>query len=326
MGSQDGYHQVRLPGDQGRRAPTGDPTLLWFANKDADALLYKINRRPPVAGETMFTQPADVLDHLEEALAASVSYETGRANKRLWHIGNKVFDHPAETLTGRVGWTRPTEVQAPVWDEVRQEWTDRVQAGDVTVVAPFAFIADGRYLGVLRHSSFSEKTVADVFRQILNRGEGRRAEPSTDWDVEPLGDLQEFYQWVAATDRVVNVEFVFKRPNPDAEREFEQLFTRMDAMKARQIRELIAAQDNERGLDKEALVTEPTNRGFSAAAMAAFGYIVGKGYLQGRWDTYDLRRHTAREHIEDVSPTWDGAAEEVLNAVRRARTRRRRDG
>ena len=169
----DGFNAGYQSGYLARRAPTGDPTLLWFANKDADALLYKINRRAPVAGETMFTQPADVLDHLEEALAASVSYETGRANKRLWHIGNKVFDHPAETLTGRVGWTRPTEVQAPVWDDARQEWADRVQAGDVTVVAPFAFIADGRYLGVLRHSSFSETTVADVFRQILNRGRGQ---------------------------------------------------------------------------------------------------------------------------------------------------------
>ena len=48
-------------------------------------------------------------------------------------------------------------------------------------------------------------------------------------------DLQGFYQWVASTDRVVGVEFVFKRPNPDAEREFEELFARMNELEASQI-------------------------------------------------------------------------------------------
>jgi hypothetical protein len=165
-----------------------EPTQRWFAGKDVDTLLYKINRRTPAAGETIFPQPESVLAHLEEVLAVSVPVETGRAYKRLWHIGNKVFDYRAGTLTGRVGWTRPQEVLAPVWDDDRQEWADRVVPGDVTVVASFAFTVDGRYLGVLRHSSFREKTIADVFIQILNRGEARRREPGTDWDVEPIGD------------------------------------------------------------------------------------------------------------------------------------------
>jgi hypothetical protein len=309
-----------------RGKPTEESTQLWFAGKDADTLLYKVNRRTPVAGETLFSQPDDVLDHLEQVLAVSVPYETGRAHKRLWHIGNKVFDHRAGTLTGRVGWTRPTEVVAPVWDDERQEWADRVLASDVTVVAPFAFTANDRYLGVLRHSTFDDRTIADVFTQILNRGEARRAEPSTEWDVEPIGDPEEFYAWVASTDRVVSVEFVFKRPNPDAEREFEQLFDRMNQLEARQIRELIAAQDNERGLSKQALSTEPITRSFIAAAMAAYGYIVGRGFRRGLRETYDQRRRGARERIENVSPTWDGATEEVLGAVRRARGRRRQDG
>jgi len=303
-----------------------EPTQLWFAGKDVDTLLYRINRRTPVTGETLFTQPVDVLNHLEQVLAVSVSYETGRAHKRLWHIGNKIFDHRAGTLTGRVGWTRPTEVQAPVWDDERQEWADRVLAGDVTVVAPFAFDADRRYLGVMRHSSFSETTIAEVFREILNLGERRRPEPSTDWDVEPVGDAEEFYQWVASADRVVSVDLVFKRPNPDAEREFEQLFARQNELRARYIKESIAAQDNERGLSKQALRREPVTRSFIMAAMAAFGYIVGRGYRAGRKVTYDQRRRAARERIENVGPSWDGATEEVLGAVRRAEARRRQDG
>jgi hypothetical protein len=225
-----------------------------------------------------------------------------------------------------VGWTRSAEVLAPVWDDERQEWSDRVVPGDVTVVAPFAFISDGRYLGVLRSSTFTETTIADVFRQIFNRGEARRTAPSTEWDVEPIGDEQEFFEWVASTDRIIKVDFVFKRPNPDAEREFEQLFARMNDLAARQIREAITAQDDERGLNKQALRTDPTSRMFIAAAMAAYGYVIGLGFLRGRRVKYDQRKKAAREHIENVAGTWDGATEEVLEAVRRARARRRQDG
>lgn len=176
-----------------------------------------------------------------------------------------------------IGWTRSAELLASAWDEENQSWVDRVIPGDVSAVAPFAFVADGRYLGVLRHSSFSETTLASVIRDILNRGEATRSAPTTDWDVEPIGDEQEFYEWVASTDRILRVEFVFKRPNPDAEREFEALFARMNELEARQIRESINALDDDRGLNKQALRTEPTSRMFIAAAMAAFGYVVGNG-------------------------------------------------
>jgi hypothetical protein len=302
------------------------PTQRWFAGKDVDTLLYRVNRRTPAAGPTLFSQPQDVLDHLEQVLAASVPYETGRSYRRLWHIGNKTFDRTAGTLTGRIGWTRSTETFTPVWDDERQEWADRVVPGDVTVVAPFAFISDGRYLGVLRSSTFSETTIADVFRHILNAGEARRTELSTEWDVEPIGDLQGFYEWVDSTDRVVAVDFVFKRPNPDAEREFEQLFERLNELAASQIRESITAGDGGRGLSKQALRNEPVSKMFIAAAMAAFGYLRGRGFVRGRTSTYDQRSQAARERIENVSASWDGATEEVLEAVRRARARRRQDG
>jgi hypothetical protein len=65
---------------------------------------------------------------------------------------------------------------------------------------------------------------------------------------------------------------------------------------------------------------------FIAAAMAAYGYVIGLGFLRGRRVKYDQRKKAAREHIENVAGTWDGATEEVLEAVRRARARRRQDG
>lgn len=320
-----------MPTDSGSESgneatAAAEPTQHWFAGKDVDTWLYKINRRPPVTGETLFSQPPSVLDHLEDVLARSGTVETGRRFRRLWRIGNKVFDHDAGTLTGMVGWARSGQALASVWDDEHQSWVDRIVPGDVSAVAPFAFTADSRYLGVMRHSSFTETTVATVFRELLNRGELSRPAATTDWDVEPVGDEQEFYQWVANTDRILNVEFVFKRPNPDAEREFEELFARMDELQARQIRETIRAADNDRGLNKQALRTDHTSRMFITAAMAAFGFVVGRGLSGGRRVRYDQRRQGARERIENVSPSWDGATEEVLQAVRRGMARRRGDG
>jgi hypothetical protein len=79
----------------------------WWVGKDVDALLYRINRRPPSAGETLFGQPEDLLSHLEEVLSlAHGTIPTGRRFRRQWRIGNKVFDHDAGTFTGLIGWAR----------------------------------------------------------------------------------------------------------------------------------------------------------------------------------------------------------------------------
>ena len=312
------------PSDRG--ISTDEPGQHWFAGKDVDTLLYRINRRPPARGETLMGQPEDLLGHLEEVLRlAHGTVETGRRFKRQWRIGNKTFDREAGTFTGIIGWARSGAAWSSFWDEEQQAWVDRIVPSDVSAVAPFAFIVNGRYLGLLRHSSFSETTVAKVFRDFLNRGERARVFPTTDWDVEPVGDEQGFYQWVDEMDRILDVNLVFKRPNPDAEREFEGLFARLDALRAERIREVISASSADRGLDKQALRTEPGTHAFIAAAMAAFGYVVGHGVLRGRRVAYDQRRRAARERIENVSATWDGATQEVIRAVRRAKERRQRN-
>jgi hypothetical protein len=305
---------------------TLEPAEHWWAGKDVDALLYRINRRPPATGETLFGQPEGLLSHLEEVLnLAQGTVETGRRFKRQWRIGNKIFDYRAGTFTGIVGWARSGTAWSSFWDDETQAWEDRQVPSDVSSVAPFSFIVDGRFLGVLRHSSFSEITLASVFKEFLNRGERARPAPTTDWDVEPIGDEQSFYEWVASTDRVDRLELVFKRPNPDAEREFEDLFARLDALRAEQIREVISS-DGDRGLDKEAIRREPQTRAFIAAAMVAFGYLVGKGVVRGRRAVWDQRRRGARERIENVSASREAATEEVTQAVLRARNRRREHG
>jgi hypothetical protein len=223
-----------------------------------------------------------------------------------------------------IGWVRSVQTLNTTWDEENESWIDVVVPGDVSAVSPFVFIAQGRYLGVLKHASFGESTIAQVFTDLLNLGEREHPSPTTEWDVEPVGDLQEFYDWVSSTDRITSVKFVFKRPNPDAEEEFRQLFERLDAHEAKQITEQISARDLERGLRKDAFRTEPVTKAFISAAMAAYGYIVGRGVTRNKNSTWDQRRRAARAALEDVAPTWDGATDQVVRAVRRFRERRDR--
>lgn len=282
-------------------------------------LIYRVNRRPPPEGPTLFHQPGSVLHHLRTVLDRSMtSLRYGRA----WRIGNKSFDTEGGTFSGIIGWARSNEILEQVWDPETDSWTDRVTLSDSSAAAPFVFLEDGRYLGILRHRSFREKNLARVFSDLLNRGEHLREVPTTEWDVEPVGDTEQFFDWLDKTDRVYFVDFVFKRPNPDAEEAFSELFARMDALEARQIRETITAASEAHGLNKESLRSGHTSRAFIAAAMAAYGYLVGHGYAGGKKTKYDQRQRVAREAANDVGAAWESATQDVLRAVRRARWRR----
>ena len=86
---------------------------------------------------------------------------------------------------------------------------------DDSGVAPIAFDAKTRVLGVLKHPSFTtEAVLAKVLTQILNRGEELTDFPTTQWSVEPLGDVSEFYSWLKRVDQLLVLRLVFKRPNP----------------------------------------------------------------------------------------------------------------
>lgn len=304
----------------------------WFSGRELDVLVYKVNRRPLYV-DTLFAevyrerQPEDSLRHLQEnILEHDPTTVSGTAYKRTWQIGNVRADLTRGFLTGRLGWRREGEAVAADWDAERRAWVDRVVPGDHSAVAPFAFIRDGRYLGVLRHPAFDEKTVAQVLAQLLNAAEQQREEPTTDWDVEPVGDKEEFYAWLARTDLVTSVEFVFKRPNPDAEPEFVELFERLNFLRAEQIREVVSTRDYREGLNKEALRIEPATRAFIAAAMVAYGYLVGRGLRRGRKVKYDQRSKVARERVADVGVSWEDATSQVLAAVQRAGRRKQGDG
>lgn len=297
----------------------------WFAGKDLAVLVFKVNRRPVTADPSLFEPPADSLEHLDETLRRlRRPVRSGRRYQREWRVGNLNLDDFEGTLTGMLGWSRSGEALTNTWDEDAQEWQDVTVASEASGVAPFAFLQERGFIGVLRHPSFTESTVQWVLTEMLNRGERQSRVPTVNWAVEPVGDPSEFDQWLDAADSVTELKFVFERPNPDAEDAFEELFARLDRLEAEKIRETITARDQRVGLSKEGLRSDPVSRGFIAAAMAAYGFVVGKAYRGGKRVVYDQRNQALREPVNDVQPDWPSATEQVLDAVRRVTRRRRR--
>lgn len=309
---------------------SGGSPVHWFSDRDVDVLLYKINRRVLDRG-TLFeerhreAQPRDPLEHVQVNLADfRPSAESGRRHKREWQVGN--LERVGDVLVGRLGWQRSGQTLATVFDEASQTWVDREVAGDVSGVSAFALVGDGRLLGVMRHPTFAGKTIAKVFTELLNNAERQRREPTTDFDVEPVGDSQTFFAWLDDVDLVTQVEFTFKRPNPDAEESFQELFDRQEAYGADELRETIKSAGSNHGLHKGAFREDPVAAMFLAAAMAAYGYVKARGRRRGKQANFDQRANVARESLVDVGDSWDSATEAVVEAVRRRRATRRADG
>lgn len=297
----------------------------WFAGKDLSVLVYKVNRRPIGADPQLFEPPPDILEHFDATLRRlRRPVESGRRFQREWRVGN-LDRHDEGSLTGMLGWSRSGEALSNVWDEEAQEWRDIVVPSDVSGVAPFAYLQDKGLFGVLRHPSFAEQTVQRVLTEMLTRGEHLSGFPTVNWAVEPVGDPREFYDWLDAADAVTELKFVFERPNPDAEKAFEEIFERLDRLEAEKIRETITARDKQAGINREGLRSDRTSTGFILAAMAGFGFVVGTAYRGTKKVVYDQRNQALREPVQDVAPDWASATEQVLEAVRRVTTRPRRD-
>lgn len=314
--------------------PPTDPTVSghWFTDKDLDVLLFKVNRRLRARG-TLFEelleaeQPGDPIRHIMDNLTYwRPQAESGRRFKRDWQIGNLDLRDSGEVLTGRIGWQRSGQSIATVYDSNSQEWIDLETPNDVSAVAPFAVLSDGRVMGVLRHPTFTGPTLSKVFTDLLNSAEQWRSLPTTDFDVEPIGDSQEFFDWLQEVDHVTKVEFTFKRPNPDAEESFQELFDRQNSYQADEIRETIKSSTPQPGLNKAAFHTDKVAQMFLAAAMAAYGFVTATGQRDNKHARYDQRANVAREAIGGVGPSWEDATEEVVRATRQGRARRKSDG
>jgi hypothetical protein len=290
----------------------------WFAKPSVDLLFYRINRRPIYADPSFFDPDPDLLGHLRKVLDYAEPGYSGRKNRREWRLGSLRFDAGRGIFTGRLGWARSAAALGQAWDAQSHEWIERVVPREDSAVAPVAFAAQGRILGVLKHPSFgtTERVLHEVISQILNSGEQHEDVPTTVWHVEPLGDTGQFYAWLDGVDQLMLLRLVFERPNPDGEEEFEKLFDRLDRYQAEQITEEIRARDRNVGLQKDEVRKDPTTQGFLSAALDhAFGRIWARGVRGGRQTVYDQRAKVLRQSIDFVGVDWETASNSVLEAV-----------
>ncbi|MDZ8202081.1 hypothetical protein RZO50_11190 [Microbacterium sp. SSW1-59] len=311
-------------GGSGGGVESAGNSQMWFAKPGQEVLFYRINRRPIGGDPSLFHPDPDLLGHLERVLEPAEPATSGTQYKRTWRLGDLRFNRERGTFTGRLGWARSGEAVNQSWDEEQHSWMDRLVARDESAVSPVAFSSDGRILGVLKNPSFStESVLGDVLSQILNLGERQTEFATTEWSVEPLGDSQEFYEWLQDLDQLLTLRMVFERPNPDGEEQFQELFERLDAYEADQIKEEIRARDETTGLKKEAVQEDPTTQGFMVAALRyAFGRVWAKGKRRGRTVHYDQRKQVARTSIDIVGSDWETATSSVLDAVERQTERR----
>jgi hypothetical protein len=269
--------------------------------------MYRINRRP-LAQPPLFPPPSDVLDHIEQVLLFGEPVETGRRFKRIWRLGNRRIDLQARTLSGQIGYTGSSQQEADRYDDVAREWVTELDTGANTARAPFVFHADTRYLAVLRAPTFSESAIPNVFNQLLARGEAARWN-ATDWDVEPLLDETDFLDWLGSVDSVQKVDFQAKLPNPSGRAEFDPVWERLDARRAKAIRETIEARDPSVGL--VGINEDVTARAYIAMASSGYGWLRGQGRVEGRNQTYDQRAKVRKRSLPSVPQTWDEARERL---------------
>ena len=277
----------------------------WFADRESGALLlYRVNRRPMRQGNLFAQQPPDFFEHLTSVLLFAEVVDTGRRTQRFWRLGNRTVDQENELLLGQIGYERPDERRTDRYDDQSQAWVDDVGLAEATARAPFAIDGVTRILTVLRHPTFSEATLPKVFLELLNRGERQRSYPTTEWDVEPILDETEFLQWLRSAEAVQRVSFVAKLPNPSALPEFEPVWDRMEQRKAKALREIMEAQDPDRGLDK--VEEDPIARAYIAMASQGFGYVMGKRRYEGRTEGYNQRSRVRKRYVGPLARTWTG--------------------
>ena len=288
----------------------------WFAGRPGTVLLYRVNRRPlarPTLGGGQ--QPDSVMDHIIEVLHFGRHVVTGHADhQRDWILGNRNILPDLSALTGQVGWVQHDEQQTSIYVPETQEWRDEVEPTERTARAPFAFDGRTRVLGVLKHRSFSEATLPKVFQTLLREGEQEREWPSTEWSVEPILDERDFLTWLSSVESVTSITLVAKIPNPDGLEEFGPVWAEMEARRARLISMKMLALNEDEGL--QGLEDDARVRGNLAMGRQGFGHVEAHGQRNGHETVFDQREKVAREVIDELEPTWDEAAQEVLETTR----------
>lgn len=278
-------------------------------------LLYRVNRRPlPTLGSG--EQPESVMDHILQVLHFGQPTYTGQGDhQREWILGNRNILRDLTAFTGQIGWQGNDEQQTSRYVPETMEWRDELGTAERGARAPFAFDGRTRVLGILKHTSFSEKTLARVFQTLLREGEEQREWPSTEWSVEPVLDERDFLEWLHSVESVTDLTMVAEMPNPDGLEEFGPIWVELEARRARYYKTTMAAASLDVGL--QGLEQDERVRGNLVMGRQGFGYVQAWGLRNGRYIYFDQREKVTRESTDELGPSWETTAEVVLETTRR---------
>ena len=91
-----------------------DRPLTWFADREANVLLYKVNRRPRPQ-MTMWEyerDPSDAFEQFAAVLPFGTPVTTGRRFRRTWYLGDKSVMADERVVYGQIGWQQPKREEA----------------------------------------------------------------------------------------------------------------------------------------------------------------------------------------------------------------------
>lgn len=300
--------------DEPRSALSDRPPSPWFADKDVTVLTYRVNRRPLPQGNLLTDMPDRFLEHLHQVLLFGVDVVTGRRNQRFWRLGNEDFSLEQGYLAGRVGYRASGITVDEDYQDDTKEWTTDIVEAEHSVSAPFVVVESTQQLYVAKHSSFSESTLPTVFEMLLNEGERRQPQETTDWGVDPVLDEQGFAEWLRRTPILDRVTFKVKLPNPDAEEAFAEVVGHLDRMDAKELTHELVARDPERGLNRE-FQRDPTMNGLMEMSKRAYAWVTARGRgPQAQRRVYSQRHRVLKQRLAMPS-TYEGAQRTLVQSM-----------
>ena len=170
----------------------GSRPRSWLNRDGNTAMMFRVNRRRKSADPTLFEsqQPGAVGEHFLLAFQWGVPLSlTKKDVERRWQAGNRKVEQSTAMISGVIGFERDATGQDSRFDPASQSWVEEPMPRHLGSQAPFLFDPITRNLLVMRHPDFSVGGTAQVFEQILERGEMLRDPLSpTDWDVDPVLD------------------------------------------------------------------------------------------------------------------------------------------
>ena len=166
------------------------------------------------------------------------------------------------------------------------------------------------------HGRFIETTLATVFRSILNDGESQRSlGPSTNWDVEPILDDTEFFDWLRTIAVLSKIKFDVRLPNPDSEEAFEDIHQYLDEMRASQMLHTLTPVDPDVGLSTD-LTSNRFTAGLIEMAKRGFASITASALDSGaKIKRFIQNNRTMRKTRTLMSETYNEARDELASQV-----------